>query len=157
MFIINTYLDKSKIQGVGVFSKENVKKGDKILLPSFICRDVLSSINVLEAEAIFYDVDSKLEPLKSLKYLPESKAIISVNYFGFPQDLTPFNNYCNRTGSVLIEDNAHGLFSRDKNGHFLGARGDIGIFSLRKTLPLLNGAALVVNNKNFLSFDGENS
>jgi len=30
MFLINTYLDKSKIQGVGVFSKENVKKGDKI-------------------------------------------------------------------------------------------------------------------------------
>ena len=30
MFLINTYLDKSKIQGVGVFSKENVKRGDKI-------------------------------------------------------------------------------------------------------------------------------
>ena len=30
MFLINTYLDKSKIQGVGVFSKENVKIGDKI-------------------------------------------------------------------------------------------------------------------------------
>jgi len=129
-----------------------VKKGDKILLPSFICRDVLSSINVLDAEAIFYDVDSKLQPLKNLKYLPKSKAIISVNYFGFSQDLTPFNNYCNRTGSVLIEDNAHGLFSRDKNGRFLGVRGDIGIFSLRKTLPLLSGAALVVNNKNFRSF-----
>jgi len=30
MFLIDTYLDKSKIHGVGVFSKENVKKGDKI-------------------------------------------------------------------------------------------------------------------------------
>ena len=30
MFLINTYLDKSKIQGVGVFSKENVMKGQKI-------------------------------------------------------------------------------------------------------------------------------
>ena len=27
MFLIDTYLDKSKIEGVGVFSKENVKKG----------------------------------------------------------------------------------------------------------------------------------
>jgi SET domain-containing protein len=30
MFLIDTYLDKSKIQGVGVFAKENVKKGEKI-------------------------------------------------------------------------------------------------------------------------------
>jgi len=30
MFLIDTYLDKSKIQGVGVFSKENIKKGQLI-------------------------------------------------------------------------------------------------------------------------------
>ena len=30
MILIDTYLDKSKIQGVGVFAKENVKKGEKI-------------------------------------------------------------------------------------------------------------------------------
>ena len=30
MLLIDTYLDKSKIQGVGVFAKENVKKGQKI-------------------------------------------------------------------------------------------------------------------------------
>jgi len=30
MFLIDTYLDKSKIHGVGVFSKENIKKGKRI-------------------------------------------------------------------------------------------------------------------------------
>jgi len=30
MFLIDTYLDKSKIQGIGVFSKENIKKKKKI-------------------------------------------------------------------------------------------------------------------------------
>ena len=30
MFLIDTYLDKSKIHGIGVFSKENIKKGEKI-------------------------------------------------------------------------------------------------------------------------------
>ena len=30
MFLIDTYLDKSKIQGIGVFSKENITKGKKI-------------------------------------------------------------------------------------------------------------------------------
>ena len=30
MFLIDTYLDKSKIHGIGVFSKENVNKGEQI-------------------------------------------------------------------------------------------------------------------------------
>ena len=30
MMLIDTYLDKSKIHGVGVFSKENIKKGKRI-------------------------------------------------------------------------------------------------------------------------------
>ena len=30
MLLIDTYLDKSKIHGVGVFSKENIKKGKQI-------------------------------------------------------------------------------------------------------------------------------
>ena len=30
MLLIDTYLEKSKIQGVGVFAKENIKKGEKI-------------------------------------------------------------------------------------------------------------------------------
>ena len=30
MMLIDTYLDKSKIQGVGVFAKENIKKGERI-------------------------------------------------------------------------------------------------------------------------------
>ncbi len=128
-----------------------VKKADKILLPSFICRDVLSSINALDAEVIYYDVDRTLNPHKGLKDVLECKVIIAVNYFGFPQDLSPFIDYCNRTEATLIEDNAHGFLSRDENGRFLGTRGDIGFFSLRKTLTLLNGSALIVNNNKFLS------
>ena len=30
MLLIDTYLDKSEIQGVGVFAKENARKGEKI-------------------------------------------------------------------------------------------------------------------------------
>ena len=30
MLLIDTYLDKSEIHGVGVFAKENAKKGEKI-------------------------------------------------------------------------------------------------------------------------------
>jgi hypothetical protein len=78
--------------------------------------------------------------------LPDARAVIAVNYFGFPQELAPFRAYCDRVGAVLIEDNAHGLFSRDGTGAALGTRGAMGIFSLRKTVVLPNGAALLFNS-----------
>jgi hypothetical protein len=44
---------------------------------------------------------------------------------------------------VLIEDNAHGLLSRDTDGALLGTRGDLGILSMRKSLRLADGGALL--------------
>lgn len=120
-------------------------KGDSVLLPAFICRDLLSAVNTAGASPVYYDVDRQLQLVESPDALPLAKAILAVNYFGFPQRLGPFQRYAARTGAVIIEDNAHGFLSRDEEGQALGTRGDIGIFSLRKTLMLPNGAAMVVN------------
>ena len=119
-----------------------VVHGDRVALPGFICRDVLAPLHVLGATPTFYDVDESLRPT-SLDTLPPTKAIIAVDYFGIAQDLSPFNSYCTRTGARLIEDNAHGLFSKDKNGDLLGTRGDFGILSMRKTFHLASGGALL--------------
>jgi hypothetical protein len=67
-----------------------------------------------------------------------------VNYFGFPQPLAPFRAWGRARGAALVEDNAHGFLSADGAAP-LGRRGDLGVFSLRKTLALPNGAALVDN------------
>ena len=119
--------------------------GDRILLPAFICRDLLSAINTIGSIPIYYDVDRNLQLADSPGLLPTAKAILAVNYFGFPQNLDPFEQYCKRTGAVMIEDNAHGFLSRDEKGQALGTRGEIGIFSIRKSLALPNGAAMVIN------------
>jgi hypothetical protein len=122
-----------------------VAPGDVVLLPAFICREVLSAVHTLDARAEYYPVDAGLRLACDPATLPMAKAIAAVDYFGFAQDLAPFREYATRSGATLIEDNAHGLFSCDSEGHMLGARGDLGIFSLRKTLVTPNGAALVVN------------
>jgi hypothetical protein len=132
------------------FHAIGVGPGDNILLPGFICRDLLSSIHAVGANPVFYPVERNMEP-GALDSLAPAKAIIAVNYFGFPQNLAPFRSYCLRSGATLVEDNAHGLFSRDAAGQLLGTRGDIGIFSLRKTIPLPDGAALVSNTTQFRS------
>jgi len=119
--------------------------GDKILLPAFICRDLLSAINTAGFIPVYYDVNRNLQLADPPDLLPPAKAVLVVNYFGFPQNLDPFHQYCKRTGAVMIEDNAHGFLSRDEKGHALGTRGEIGIFSIRKTIALPNGAAMVIN------------
>lgn len=122
-----------------------IEKNDKVLLPAFICRDLLSAINTIGAVPVYYHVDRDLQLAEVPDSLTWAKAILAVNYFGFPQKLASFRNYCKRTGAVMIEDNAHGFLSCDEKGQVLGTRGDMGIFSLRKTLMLPNGAAMVVN------------
>jgi hypothetical protein len=94
---------------------------------------------------VFYDVDEALRPT-SLDHFGPTKAIIAVDYFGFPQNLDPFRSYCERTNATLIEDNAHGLFSRDEHGELLGTRADFGILSMRKTFHVASGAALIAKH-----------
>lgn len=136
-------VDALKVCGVGA--------GETVLLPGFICRDLLASLHEVGASPAFYPVSEQMELAANPKDLPRARAIVSVNYFGFPQDLKPFREYCDQTGARLIEDNAHGLFSRDDEGRWLGTRGDLGIFSLRKTMALPNGGALALGRASSLT------
>ena len=120
-----------------------VGNGSRVLLPALICRDVLAAVHMVGATAVYYPVSRALEPT-AFDPVEPVKAVVAVNYFGFPQDLQPFRELCTRTGAALIEDNAHGLFSRDDLGRWLGGRGDAGLFSFRKTIAVPDGATLVI-------------
>lgn len=121
-----------------------VSRGARVLLPSFICRDLLAPITIVGAEPCWYSVRSDMSPELPPTSWPDAEVVIAVNFFGFPQDLAPFQAYAERTGAVLIEDNAHGFLSRDSDGAWLGLRAKIGLFSMRKTFPFPDGGALVV-------------
>ena len=139
------YFSFARFALLEIFNIINLKKDDKILLPSFICRDLLSPIFTKGVIPVFYDVNKKLNPIS----LPENrniKAVIAVNYFGFPQNLKIFKDYCEKNKCVLIEDNAHGYLSRDENNILLGERGDFGIYSFRKTISISNIGMLSINN-----------
>ncbi len=120
-----------------------IAPGDSVLLPEFLCRDVLASLVAVGATPCWYPVGEDLRPGSTPDGWRLARIVMAVNYFGFPQPMTPFREYAARTGALIIEDNAHGFLSSDWNGEWLGARGDLGVFSLRKTLPLADGAALL--------------
>lgn len=127
-----------------------IQPGDAVLMPGYICRDLLAPVHAAGAIPVFYASDRKLCPID----LPEAqnvRAVLAVNYFGFSQDFAPFRSYCTKHNAALIEDNAHGLLSRDAAGALLGERGDLGIFSMRKTLLIPDGGALIVNKPEWRS------
>lgn len=120
-----------------------IAPGDSVLLPEFLCRDVLASLVAVGATPCWYPVSDDLQPGSASDGWPVARVVMVVDYFGFPQSMASFRKYAARTGALIIEDNAHGFLSRDGNGEWLGVRGDLGVFSLRKTLPLADGAALL--------------
>lgn len=124
----------------------NIEAGHRVLLPSFVCRDLLSPVAVQGATPVWYDVNPDLTPAEPPENWPDAEVVVAIDYFGFAQDLAPFRAYAEKTGAVIIEDNAHGFLSRDIHGAWLGTRAAFGLFSIRKTLRIPDGAALWVND-----------
>lgn len=125
-----------------------IKTGENVAIPAFICNAAIAPFVKAGIEVRYYDSDESLIPdLESVHTLIDkrTRAVLSVNYFGFPQKISSLRALCNEHGIYLIEDNAHGFLS-SAGDHPLGSFGDISVFSFRKTLPLPNGAALVINN-----------
>jgi hypothetical protein len=120
--------------------------GGPVLLPGFFCRGILSAVPAGGGSSLFYTVGPDLQPDQDSSLWPEARAVMAVDFFGFPADLAPFRAYARRTGAVLIEDASHALFSRDSEGRLLGSRADFGVLSPRKTLPMPEGGALVVSS-----------
>lgn len=127
----------------------DLKEGENILVPNYICNVAVAPMHRLNIKVKFYEVDSNLIPLWSrLEQIIDknTRALLIVNYFGFPNDLGTARDLCDRHGIYLIEDNAHSFLSLDDRKP-LGSTGDISIFSFRKIVPIPNGAALLVNDK----------
>ena len=118
-----------------------VTTGSTVLIPHFICRDVLASISAVGAKPVFYDIDDDLQVSQNTM-LPSAAAVLAVNYFGFPADLGRLRQQLSDPTTIIIEDNAHGWLSADENGVPLGTRTALGITSFRKTIRVVDGAFL---------------
>ena len=124
------------------FFLKQVKAGDTVLVPSFICKDILPSFSELNIKIEYFHLNEDLSPL--FPETTKAKALIMVNYFGFDCYLRAYQEMAKKHQLILIEDNAHGFLSQDHEGRWLGTRTDIGLMSFRKTITLPHGAALLV-------------
>ena len=124
------------------------KRGQVILIPDYCCEVITHPLIELGLKPIAYELSDDLSPNWSqLSNLDTSNVlgIIMVHYFGQPQNIKKFQDYCKEKNIYLIEDNAHGFGGKYK-GHRLGTFGDIGIASPRKILKMPLGGVLYVQN-----------
>jgi len=132
-----------------------LQAGDAVLLPAYLDHAVIEPFLIKNITTKFYRINRGLEvdfEDISSKIDEHTRALVVINYFGFPQLLPKLKKFCEAHNIYLIEDNAHGFLSKMDNKP-LGSFGDIGIFSIRKTLPLPDGGVLVINNTSLPKFD----
>ena len=126
-----------------------LRRDDNVILPAYICDSATYPFRILGIEMRFHKILPNLEPdFGDLENLIDAKtrAILGVNYFGFPQNPDTLLDICRKHNCFFIEDNAHSFLSR-KGSRLLGTLGDIGIASIYKMLPAPNGGVLFVNNE----------
>ncbi len=121
---------------------------DTVLCPAYNCgyeiEPFLSRGLGLDLYSVGNDLRVDIDDLRH-RIGAKTKAILVTHYFGFPQPLDEIRAICDEHDLWLIEDCAHALWSSDATGAPLGTVGDVATFSMRKTVPLPNGGAVVVN------------
>lgn len=122
-----------------------------VVLPAYLPHGIIEPFREVGLEPRYYRCDRRLRPnLEDVERLldGESLAVMLTHYFGHPQpseDVRAMRTLAENHEAFLIDDNAHAPLSTS-GGQLLGTLGDIGITSLRKMLPIPNGALLFISN-----------
>lgn len=126
---------------------------DVVLIPSYNDGSEIDPFIKKGIPVKYYKINRQMEiDIDHLKSTIDksTKALLITHYFGFPQEsLEEILKICKKHNLYLIEDCAFALYSK-YNKRYLGTFGDLGIFSIRKTLPTKLGGALLINNRSLM-------
>jgi dTDP-4-amino-4,6-dideoxygalactose transaminase len=143
------YYDRGRSAILDSIRVLGIKKGERVLLPSYTCYDTTLPFHHREVGIDYYEVDKSLAPdkmdLEQKLNTGRYAALFIIHFFGFPQDLDYIRQLKKKYGIKLIEDCAHAFMSRN-NDEPLGTLGDVSIFTLRKSIPLPSLGVLLVND-----------
>ncbi|MGD0497282.1 MAG: DegT/DnrJ/EryC1/StrS family aminotransferase [Bryobacteraceae bacterium] len=125
-------------------------RGATVWMPAFHCGVEVDAAVRAGFNVGFYrvapDLSCDVEDLERRLRERHGSALV-VHYYGFPQpSISSLAALCRGRGALLIEDCAHALFSQDQERQ-LGQYAPLAVFSLRKTLPLLEGGAYQWNDR----------
>ncbi len=117
-----------------------------VWMPDYICAAPVAPLRNI-ADLIFYPIDEALRPdwsaCEAMATGRRTDVFILVHYFGAPSDAMGARQFCDRYGSILIEDAAHAALP----GPEIGQVGDAVLWSLYKHLPIPDGGLLVIRDR----------
>jgi len=120
--------------------------GDEVLVPAYNCGAEIDPYVKAGAKIVLYRVDSalKLDLEDVMHRTTRSTRIVHVtHYFGWPQEIKALAEWCRKKEIFLVEDCAQALFSQGP-GNSIGQTGDAAVYSFVKSLPVPDGAALLI-------------
>lgn len=125
-----------------------VESGDEVISTPMTCMATNAAILANGAKIAWADIDATTgnicpESVRK-KVGPRTKAILCVDWAGYPCDLGELRAIADQHGIQLIEDAAHGFGSQYK-GNYVGGIADFTCFSFQaiKHLTTVDGGALV--------------
>ena len=133
----------------------NLKDGDEVIVPSFTFVSTASAFLMHGAKPVFVDVDEATLNIDARNIeaaiTSKTRAVCVVHYAGVAVDLDAIQSLCDKHGIVLIEDNAHGLFSTYKQKS-LGSFGSLATLSFHETKNITcgEGGAILINEDSFI-------
>lgn len=130
-----------------------IKKGDEVILPTYVCTAVLNAVNYTDATPMLVDINPHdfniSNKCAAKKMTAKTKAIVIPHIYGVPAEIDKFLEL----GVPIIEDCAQSLGARfgiQKVGTF----GDISIcsFYASKLLTTAKGGAIYSKNREHIDF-----
>ena len=116
----------------------DIRKGDKVIIPSYVCTALLNAINYVHAKPVIADINMENFNISvsdiEKKIDEKTKAIIVPHMFGLAADIDEILNF----GVPVIEDCAQSIGATYK-GKMVGCFGVISIFSFYATKMLATG------------------
>jgi len=143
----------------------NFPKESCVAINGFTCYAVYKAVEEASLAPICLDLGEKNTDLnfapetleKILKENKNIKAVAVQNTLGFPTDIEKIVKICREKNIIIIEDLAHCVGAKYRNGKETGSIGDFVAlsFSQDKIIDAVSGGALVIRNKKYAS--SENS
>jgi dTDP-4-amino-4,6-dideoxygalactose transaminase len=132
----------------------DLQDGDEVIVPSFTFVSSANAFAVMGARIVFVDINPTTFNLDETQVAeaitPRTRAIVAVSYGGVESVSPRLVALAAAHGTVIVEDNAHGLFGRS-NGHPLGTQGQLSTLSFHETKNVTcgEGGALVINDPQY--------
>jgi dTDP-4-amino-4,6-dideoxygalactose transaminase len=129
-----------------------VEAGDEVITSPYSFVASANCAIYMGATPVFADIDPQtfnLDPAAvEAAITPRTKAIVAVDIFGYPCELDPLLDICERHGLSLVEDACEALGARYK-GRPLGSHGHPAVFAFypNKQMTTGEGGAVTTNDE----------